>query len=76
MPSHIWLQKFSIKLAHMMVDARISQQELAELSGLSQATISKLIRGRQIPTIRALLNISYVLRCTVDELVDFGEPIR
>lgn len=76
MPSHIWLEKFSHNLARMMVDARISQKELAELADISIGTISKLVRGKQIPTIRALLNISYALRCTVDELVDFGEPIR
>lgn len=76
MPPHVWLEKFSYNLTRMMIDARISQKELAELSGISIGTISKLVRGLQVPTIRALLNISYALRCTVDELVDFGEPIR
>lgn len=71
-----WLQMFTSNLIRLMVESRVSQAELAELTGLSQGTISKYTRGKQAPTARALINISYALHCTVDELVDFGEQIR
>lgn len=71
-----WLRLFTQNLINKMIEARVSQAELAELTGLSQGTISKYTRSKQMPTVKALINISYALKCTVDELIDFGEEIK
>ena len=42
-----WLREFSINLRRMMWDARMTQRELADLSGLSESCISRYLNGTQ-----------------------------
>ena len=70
-----WLERFSDKLLTEMYEAKMTQQDLAEQSGLTKGTISNYINKRQTPTARALVNIAYVFNCPVDGLADFGEMI-
>ena len=76
MTEHRWLDLFCDNLIARMSEYHMTQSELAELSGLSEGTISKYMHKTQIPSVRAVVNISYALNCTVDELVDFGSKIR
>jgi transcriptional regulator with XRE-family HTH domain len=71
-----WLSIFSDNLIDIMNGSRISQRELAEMSGLSEATISNYVHRRQMPGVKALINIAYVLNCDLDDLMDFGSKIR
>ena len=71
-----WLDIFGDNLARMMVEENMTQRELADLSGLGEATISRFVNKQMIPSLRAVINLSYALHCTVDELVDFGEMMR
>lgn len=71
-----WLEIFSNRLIEMMHDAGYSQEEFARETGLSQATISKYINRQQLPGIKAIINISYVLDSDISELVDFGNTIE
>ena len=70
-----WMREFSINLRRMMWDARITQRELADLSGLSEACISRYLNGTRMPTVKALINLSYVFGCSTDDLIDFGVRI-
>lgn len=70
-----WLDIFAGNLIEMMWEARMTQSELAELTGLSEGTISNYIHKRQLPGVKAILNISYVLNCDLSELIDFGDRI-
>lgn len=70
-----WLENFSDNLQILLKDANMSQNELAEESGLSKGTISKYIHKTKMPGAKALINIAYALDCTLEELMDFGEPI-
>ena len=70
-----WLWMFSTNLTRMVYEAKLTQRDLAELSGISEATISKYLRGHQMPGVKAILNIAYVLNCNTDDLIDFGKPI-
>ena len=70
-----WLRNFGKTLSEMLKDARMTQRELADATGLSEAAISNYVRGKQIPTIRAIINICYELSCNTDDLIDFGERI-
>ena len=70
-----WLNAFGDNLARLMYESRFTQKDLAEMSGLSEGTISKYLNKRQMPNVKAILNISYVLQCDVSELIDFGRAI-
>lgn len=70
-----WLDIFSDNLIDMLNEQGYSQEELAYESNLSQSTISKYINKKQMPSLKAIINIAYALDCSIDELIDFGEKI-
>ena len=70
-----WLDIFSDNLRDMLLDANMSQKELAIDTGLAESSISDYLNGRKLPGIRALVNIAYVLDCDFNDLMDFGEII-
>ena len=71
-----WLDIFGDNLVSLLKDARMSQRELADAAGLSEATISSYIRKRKMPSIRAVVNIAYVFGISMDELIDFGDMVH
>jgi transcriptional regulator with XRE-family HTH domain len=71
-----WINIFGDNLADMLHDANMTQQELADATGLSKATINAYIHKRKAPGLKAIINIAYVLNCSVDELIDFEEMIE
>lgn len=71
-----WLDIFAGNLRDMLIDANMSQRELADASGLAESTISSYINKQKIPSLKAIINISYALDCDVTELIDFGETIE
>lgn len=70
-----WLDIFGDNLRDILIETGYSQRDLAETTGLSEATISAYIHKRKIPGIRALINISYELGISLDELMDFDDRI-
>ena len=70
-----WLDIFSNNLIDMLNEQGYSQEELAYETNLSQSTISKYINKKQLPSLKAIINIAYALDCSIDELIDFGEKI-
>lgn len=70
-----WLNEFGERLKKMLETSGISQKELAKGTGLSEGAISNYINGRRIPSVKALINMSYELDCTLDELMEFGDRI-
>ena len=71
-----WIKIFGQNLDEMLIEANMTQRELAEDTGLTEATISRYINGRRMPTVRALVNIAYSLNCSFDELMDFGDVLE
>lgn len=71
-----WMNIFASNLLEMMDNARMTQRDLAEEAGLSESTISQYINKRKIPSLRAIINLSYALDCSVDELIEFGDRIN
>lgn len=71
-----WLEEFRMNLLRMMDEDLIKQKELAEVSGLSEGTISKYVNGTQMPSVRAIVNLAYAFGCPTDDLIDFGERIE
>lgn len=71
-----WLDTFGDNLTSMLYDARLTQRDLADMTGLSESTISFYIRKQKMPGIKAILKIAYALDCEVSELIDFGSIIE
>jgi transcriptional regulator with XRE-family HTH domain len=71
MPNEIMLgPAIAQRVATLAADAKMNQQALAEASGLSQSTISKILSGNtQDPRISNLLGLARALSCTLDVLL-------
>lgn len=75
MSEYDWLDIFSNNLLDMMEEANVSQHELSRRTGIAQATISRYITKKQMPSVRAIVNISYALNCDAFDIIDFGDMI-
>ena len=71
-----WMYEFANTLNDYMEERDISQRELAKRAGVSESTVSDLIRGQRMPSIKSVVNISNVLEISTDDLVNFNEKIR
>lgn len=63
------LDSFGLRIKKLRKIKKLSQEELAELSGLHRTYISSLERGRRNPTLTTLSLISKGLNVTIDELL-------
>lgn len=70
-----WLQIFANNLAYHLQATGMSQSEFAKMAGLEQGSISRYVSARQMPGIKAIINIANTLGITIDELIDFGSTI-
>ena len=71
-----WLDIFGDNLANILEEERISQRELSRLTGISESTISKYINKLQMPTVRAIINISYALDWSFEDMLNYGDIIE
>lgn len=60
---------FADNLRDIMKDIGINQIELAHESGLDKTTISRYLKKQRMPSLKAVVNICYVLNCRLDDLV-------
>lgn len=70
-----WMEIFGDNLKDMLEYSKMTQRELADAAGLSESSVSDYIHKKKLPGVRALVNIAYVMDCTMDELIDFGDRI-
>ena len=70
-----WIDIFADNLAEMLMEARMTQRELADETGLSESTISRYLHKQAIPSLKAIVNIAYALDCSMDDLIDFGDMV-
>ena len=71
-----WLKMFGDNLRYLLDDNYMTQQDLADVTGLSKGIISEYVNGNKMPGAKALLAISYALDESIDDLIDFGERIE
>ena len=71
-----WLDIFGDNLSSILEEQRISQKELSRLTGLSERTISKYINKLQMPTVRAIINISYALNWSFEDMLNYGSMLE
>lgn len=70
-----WVDTFADTLAELLDDRMMTQQELAEESGVSIGSINAYLHKQATPGIKAILNIACALDVDVNELIDFGDTI-
>lgn len=56
-------------IARKCKERKLSQKDLAEQSGLTEAGISRYISGQRLPRLDILLKIADVLHCSLDYLL-------
>jgi transcriptional regulator with XRE-family HTH domain len=66
-------QKFGKRLRYLRRDRDITQEQLAELIGMSVSFISLLERGRTSPSIDTIVNLARALGVNEGELFKFDE---
>ena len=71
-----WLNIFGDNLASLLEEERMSQRELARLTGLNESTISRYINKLQMPTVRAIINISFALEWQFEDMLNYGAMIE
>lgn len=71
-----WINIFGDNLANILEEEKMSQRELARLTGLSESTISKYINKVQMPTVRAIINISFVLGWAFEDMLNYGDMLE
>lgn len=63
-------KEFAYRLRSLMGRKWITQEQLAETVGLTQAMISRYVRGEAIPSAIVLRKISKALDCSMDDFFD------
>lgn len=71
-----WLDIFGDNLASILEEESISQKELSRLTGLSESTISRYINKLQMPTVRAIINISFALDWSFEDMLNYGDMLE
>jgi len=59
-----------MKLKELRKNSKLSQAELAKLSGVSQCHLSCMERGEKQPTLPILKRLAVALKISVAELID------
>ncbi len=68
---------FSKKLKQLMISKSLNQKDLATMAHVSQATISKWVKGELSPKVKSVEPLAKALGITVGDLIgDFGNNIK
>ena len=76
MSEQSWLDIFADNLRDIMEEKQCSQNDLSRVTGITQATISRYLSKKQMPSVKAIVNIVYALDCDWSDLLDFGDTIN
>ncbi len=63
-----WKQNFAARLRKMMIKKGMTQMELADASGVSQASIAQYLNTNSVPSVLNFVYIADALECTKEEL--------
>lgn len=56
-------------ISYKCAEQKITQKQLAQMTGLTEAGISRYISGQRLPRLDVLLRIAKSLQCTLDFLL-------
>lgn len=61
------LREFGIRLRKLMIRKGVSQEELSDRTGITQAMLSRYITGKAAPSFYRIDKIAKALGCSIDE---------
>lgn len=70
-----WMDIFGDNLRDILKEQNMSRRELSQVLGISEATVSRYINKKQMPTMEVVVNMAYELSISIDELIDFGDRV-
>lgn len=70
-----WMRIFGGNLKEIMDEQGYTQKDLAEATGLSEGSISNYVNARTMPTVRAIINLSFELGIGFEDFINFGDRI-
>lgn len=74
-----WIDTFRGNLQGLMEEGDWTRKELAEDSGISEASLCRYLSDSKeymhMPSLKHILALSYSLSCDVADLCDFGDKI-
>ena len=71
-----WIEIFANNLIDILDEYEMSQRELAFKCGISEAAMSSYVNKQKMPSLKTIVNMSFVLGITTDDLIFFGEKIK
>lgn len=66
-----WRIRFGLCLYDMLREKIVTQKELSSLTGITEQTLSRYIRGHITPSAYNLRKIARALDCSIEELTDY-----
>lgn len=70
------MMTWSEKVIELMKERRITQKQLAELSGINESSISRYLHSNQRPRMDVVVNIAKALKVETDYLLEDNEKIE
>lgn len=70
------MMTWSEKVIELMKERRITQKQLAELSGINESSISRYLHSNQRPRMDVVVNIAKALKVETDYLLEDNERIE
>lgn len=72
-----WMDIFAGNLRSLLEENHMTQQDLANATGISKATISRYLKAQCMPSVNALVNIAYEFPCAdIGDLLCFDDKIE
>lgn len=67
-----WCEEFSDRLKFLLT-GKMTQRELAEKIGVTEATLSRYVSGQRVPKATTIAKMAKVLNCDVNYLINFEQ---
>lgn len=58
------------KLKAMLDESNMTQKDLADMSGLTEAMISRMVNGSRYGSLKSWIKICEALQCSLDEIIE------
>ena len=71
-----YMDIFADNLADLMERRGFDDISLAKEARMKSTTILGYKNRRTLPTIKSIVNLAHALGCSIEELIDFGAPIK
>lgn len=69
MTATYWRRVFPLKLEYCLKQRGMTQRELADKIGITEASMSRYANGNRIPKITTIVNMAYALGVSIEELI-------